>query len=574
MPVHSSAQVLPLLVLERVLRYLLPTRPAAHDAKDESARTERQDALRPFMSLCRSWRSLAASMYYHSADVWPKETGGNQRNRRKRITLGEIVETGNQRYLRDLRMHVSVLNAVGSGEEYTTLASVLAKSGDLSSVYRMDLEVTMNGTWGHPFDSEASWAEELASVDESLNSFIKQVSHQLPNTRNIGLHCPTKAYIKACATHIGGVLEKMSKLHSDTPVGLTLNGVSPTKPFVANTSGAMLRSIDITMPSGNQRHVELVRRNAPGLEYLRVRKITYFSLIKMTCDPSNKTDMLVYPRLKTLVMEYLTGSHSAAVRQPHVDPFPRLQTLVCRGRFPFRSPGVLCGGHSHIIHLDIDMDDELLAVLDSHRALEKGAFSKLQCLSLKWAKNGRVSGMGAEKMCRLSAELGAQTRVIHIPTVTIGRLASPATFWESAKHLTVLDAPQCEFDIDQCITLLCANPQLAKANITFSSSVGSQGSRMPPLNTLTEYQNKYKSSTSNTCALGIHSARFNTSRQAAEFLVLLVDILDSIKRITIAPSSRRPPRKILSAVDRAKKRTVYKGHAFHDRVLFSSGTDW
>ncbi|KAJ2807001.1 hypothetical protein H4R21_000651 [Coemansia helicoidea] len=475
-------------------------------------------------------------MYYRSADVWPhRTTFSNNYKYSKYITLGEIVETGNQRYLRDLRVHIYVSN------------------------------------YGR------SWIEEIANLSKDVDGLIQQIRHQLPNVRDFSLRHRTKNSTAAHSDHLDKVLEKSSELFGDGPMRLALSGVSLAKTFVANTSGTMLRSIDITMPSGNQQHVEIVRRNAPYLEYLRVCKVTHFSFIKMTCDPRNKSDMLVYPRLRTLTMEYLTGLRSAAVREPLMDPFPRLQTLVCRGHFPFRSPGVLCGGHSHITHLDMDMDNEVLAVLDNCLGLERHTFSKLQCVSLGWAKNGRVVGMEAKKLYRLFADLGAQIQVARIPTSVVEWMADMVTVWDPSTNLTVLDAPQCEFDTDQCIKLLCSHPRLVKANITYTiprGSYGSYGSFMPPLNVLTEYQSKYQSSTSNTRALRIHNVNFGSSRQAAEFLVLLADILDSITHIIIAPSCKRPATKILPAVAFAKKRKAYIGYSFHDRVLFTSGTDW
>ncbi|KAJ1729479.1 hypothetical protein LPJ61_003503 [Coemansia biformis] len=575
MPVYPPAQALPLLVLEAIFRHVLSAPPAIPTLECDRNPPTKQVALLPIMSQCRAWRSVAAAIFYRSAKMWPEQLVASDSHKKKHLSLSDIIATGTHCYLRELIIHVYIPDFAKSWEAGQNLGATLSGSGDLGSVSRLELTITADVGLGHSCAQSNEGEPDRELVDKNVKIFAKQIRHALPNAQSVSVyHSVRYPRLGTAKFEDECVLSNMDQLVGPNPVRLSLDRMPITKQFVNGLSETTLRSITISMHTGTQQHVELVRRNAASLERLRINRSTHFSVIKMTCDSRDRNSTLVYPRLECLHISMLTGSRGANMRNPLADPFPRLHTLISRGYFPFRTPGVLVGGKSHIRHLDIDMDAGLQVMLKDCNAFDKGAFSKLQYVSLGWATSGAVWGDYSEQLCQMSTEMCAQTRVVRMPNTHIRHMAKLTPTFEYARQLEILDVPHCEFTIDQCIAMLCGCPRLIKANVGLIELSSVTDKRMPPVEVLQEYQEKYKACTSGVRALGIRNTRFGSARQAGECLVLLADILPSIKRVTVSLSSKRSVSKILRAITLASKRPVYKGHRLHKEVEFSSGHCW
>ncbi|KAJ2380741.1 hypothetical protein H4S02_006535, partial [Coemansia sp. RSA 2611] len=177
-------------------------------------------------------------------------------------------------------------------------------------------------------------------------------------------------------------LKNIGKLIGTDTGHLSLTGYKISNHIVSDLMPNTLRSLSISRHKGTQKHIELVRHNADTLESLCVDHITTHSMLKMTWGKNGGYHTQVYPRLKLLHIQFCVGQRNKTYRQPLADPFPRLQTLICRGHFPFSTPIVLIEGRSHIRHLDIDLDTDLLQTYADHRVFAKGSFPHLYYVSL------------------------------------------------------------------------------------------------------------------------------------------------------------------------------------------------
>ncbi|KAJ1827499.1 hypothetical protein LPJ70_007475 [Coemansia sp. RSA 2708] len=283
----------------------------------------------------------------------------------------------------------------------------------------------------------------------------------------------------------------------------------------------------------------------------------------------------VYPRLKLLHIQFCVGQRNKTYRQPLADPFPRLQTLICRGHFPFSTPIVLTEGHSHIRHLDIDLDTDLLQTYADHRVFAKGSFPHLYYVSLGWAERDTTSrSYISMELYSMTVELCATAQIMRINST--GTTAKNDTMLKIhlATNLRVLDMPRHKVPFTELIPLLSGLPALQKARVVLGDVPTQNMLRMPTFEQINEYRELFKSHSTSAWALGISDLVFGNSRRAAEFLVLLVDILSSIKRVSISYNCTRTSYKVVNAVEFVKRRKIYKSNPAIEDVEFVSSASW
>ncbi|KAJ2231368.1 hypothetical protein EV180_000420, partial [Coemansia sp. RSA 518] len=137
-----------------------------------------------------------------------------------------------------------------------------------------------------------------------------------------------------------------------------------------------------------------------------------------------------------------------------------------------------------------------------------------------------------------------------------------------------LDMPFTMLNIDQAIAILCACPQVLKANLSLADIGAGSGKGMPAPGLLMRYQNKYTGCAARTKYLGLQSWSCRSTRRAAEFCVLLVDVIPSIARVCISPEWHATQNGFLKDVDMARKRSVYDNHPHLHSVEFLSSKCW
>ncbi|KAJ2453274.1 hypothetical protein EV183_002331 [Coemansia sp. RSA 2336] len=417
--------------------------------------------------------------------------------------------------------------------------------------------------------------DQMTVALRNVESFIEKIRQKIPNVRKVDLFQDPQYYFQSKDDMVAkSMLDKLGVLATPNVSHISLIHIKVTKPILECVSANSLRSISLGYNKGNQKHIEIVRQNANTLESLSIDHLSSSSVLKLTIGQKGGYHTKVYPRLKYLKISGCIGFRNRRHQQPEVDPFPQLETLICRGRFPFTSPIVLIGGRRHIRHLEIDLDSENVKDLVEGGALKKGSYSCLQFVSFGWVNRSIFSRREiAQRLLTMTTEISTMSQMVRINSLTVPSFEECIPNIQSISGLKVLDMPNCAIDIDEAIALLSGFTCLEKANFAFKDVVGS-GVLMPKIETLADYQERYKSASTTARALGISSAFFANCRRAGEFLLLMASILSNIQRISISTNSSRCAYKILNGISYAKNRKIYKKHPVVDRVEFLAGNIW
>ncbi|KAJ2123735.1 hypothetical protein IW147_002328 [Coemansia sp. RSA 720] len=583
MPVYSVAQTLPMHVIEDIVQYVSLEHIAALPLKELPLRPKKQPKFLPLMSVCQSWRAVAGSMFYHTALLKLKDVEPHEFSSERYLTLEHVIKIGALLLVKELYVHVYVPNfcvnwdSMDTSDESTaqTLATMVSDCGDLPSVRSLKLVLTSDdGKYRRRLNTVDKPEHDKDIILKNIQTFGEHLKQHAPNAWKVEVFSNYFESRVNLDHQEDFVVDNISQLVGANVGHLSLKHVKITKLMAVKLSENTLRSLTIAYHKGTQKHIDIVRNNASTLETLCVDHITTHSMLKMTWGKTGGYHTLVYPRLKHLIINSCVGQRYLSYRQPLANPFPKLQTLICRGYFPFSSPIVLMEGRAHIRHLDITLDTALLQMYADSKVFEKGSFQNLQFVSLGWAERNIFSKRRiSEQLYTITSELCAKTQVMRINNVRANLVDSKFSSIHFASNLRVLDMPYNMLDINELIPMLCSFPKLQKANVAFMDISEAASSCMPTVGMIEEYQKRYKSSFTSAWALGIHSVSFGTSRRAAELLVLLVDILTSIKRVSIDYNCPRSPYKVIHAISYVKRRKVYKNHQVQD-VEFVADECW
>ncbi|KAJ2161049.1 hypothetical protein GGF46_001796 [Coemansia sp. RSA 552] len=575
MPVYSVAQMLPLLITERIVAYVLMTAPSKHEITGWATRPQKQRELRTFLSVSRSWRQAAALLFYRSAVAKLDNLSGSLFDQKNFVNIDDIVETETQPYLRELYIHMYLPNFCQEWEDKDNLGAMLKKWGKLPSVRSLVLFLTFASNRYKDFtDAQADCAQDI--VESNLQTFACWIKEQMPHLRKVSVNYDNSRYLPGRLPQVDYIISNIGRFFGPDITHASLDYIDIGKSLMNDISATALRSITIAHHKGTQKHVELVRRYSASLENLRVSHITVHSVLKMTWGKKGGYHTLVYPRLKHLHMTFCTGRRDPNARQPLADPFPALQTLICHGNFPFSTPILLSGGRAHIRHLDIDLDGGIVEMCKPENVFSKWFFQNLTFASLgstdRATLPNRVDPMD---LFTMTANLCATTSTMRMRCRTLNPLEGMLSKLSVAKHLQVLEMQHSFIRIDQALELFGASPCLMKASIALSRVPEWLSAKMPPAELIQEYQQRYKSHTSTIQSLNIRRANFQNSRNAAEFIVLLADILPSIKRVSLNISSELcSSDKVIRAVEFARKRPMYRNHAVANDVEFEQTSYW
>ncbi|KAJ1661971.1 hypothetical protein IW140_006293 [Coemansia sp. RSA 1813] len=593
----TDFQTLPAHILERIALYVPNTESTfAMTVYDPGHCDGRPDkTYLPLLGVNRTLRIVTAPLFYKSASKAVgivERTQYNQFKPSDTLSLNDIVKIGTQSYIKQLRITIDIYALEecilddSNHVENVVIPSIKA-CGNFPAVRTLYLSIYNNNCLRYEAAARRRHAlnfpddpknkdpavidmpKELDAIRRAIFDIIPCVRRVIANNDIMGSYTPSE-HDKMRSRE---AVDFMENSVSHLALGhISLIKVTVSKRLLANMSGSgmALRSITLSHNKGSQQHVELVRRNWMRLERLHIDHPTAHAVVKMTwCDGGSGT--LVYPQLKYLCINICSGNRSASYRQPNKDPFPALTTLICHGQFPFATPVVLTEGSKHIRRLDIDLDNELMEEYGNELFAEK-SFQALESVSLGWWARGPIRVSQSQMIFTRALSIGVNTRVAHIRCFDTDWLDN-TTFqgMQALSTLQLLDMELTYITPSQALTIFNACPLLQKAYISLREETSRRGEiRMPSETELIEFQETHKGCTSMIQSLGIYSTIFSRSRRAAEYVVMLANVLPCLKRVCISSFVRVIPnkyfpdstsaRKLFDAISQTRKRKFYKNN--------------
>ncbi|KAJ2558400.1 hypothetical protein EV175_000804 [Coemansia sp. RSA 1933] len=608
----TSFQSLPAHILERIALCVPGTEPTfamtMHDP--EYCYTNPVKAYLPLIGINRTMRIIVAPLYYKFASMYIGNSdhitdfnGGAT----KYLNIDDVAKHGAQNHVKRLRLVLdinSLESAILDDASYVedTIIPYIKACGVLSGVHSLCLFIYSNYRLRyilrdihqfcetHP-DSPKSIRRAELDMPKVLETIKQAVFKVVPRVRQV--------VIKRDNGDIFYQTEHEKKRNSEAVDfaesfvnGLALGHVAlirttVSKKLLSNLSGAgmALRSITLSYNKGSQQHIELVRRNWMRLERLHIDHPTAHAVVKMTwLDGGSGT--LVYPRLNYLCINVCSGHRNANHRHLSSDPFPVLTTLICRGQFPFATPVVLAEGRKHIRRLDIDIDDELMSEYGNDLFTAK-SFQELQSVSLGWWARGPNSRSSQSHMLMTrTLTIGVNTQIAHIHRLETGWLDDTVfKDMHALSTLRILDMELTYITPNQALIIFNACPRLEKAYVSLRDEWSRRTTiKMPADSELAEFQEAHKSCTSRIRGLGIYSSQFSRSRRAAEYIVMLSNVLPCLKRVSLSSFVRVLPnkyipdkvwaKKLFDAIHTTRKRKFYKDNSRVQSVDYSINNCW
>ncbi|KAJ2400019.1 hypothetical protein GGI23_002301 [Coemansia sp. RSA 2559] len=557
--------------------------------------TEPVKAYLPLMGINRTMRMIAAPLFYKHASKLVGETKApvsNYNLQKDGLSLDDVMKIGAQDYVKQLRLvldiyaldegtkddvshieNVVIPSIIKCGQLPAVHTIILATNTNVHLVYEMRRRIRIG--LNNPENTESENPTTTVDMPKKLEAIKHAVLDIAPRVRRLilpkdiqQLYNPSEYEKKRN--------RELLEFKEDFVNGLALGHISLVKDKVSkrlleNLSGSemALRSITLSHNKGSQQHIELVRRNWMRLERLHIDHPTAHAVVKMTwCDGGSGT--LVYPRLKYLCINVCSGNRSTRYRQPTTDPFPALTTLISHGPFPFATPVVLTEGSKHIRRLDLDLDNDLMEEYGNKLFAGK-AFQALESVSLGWWARGEARAAQSQLVFTRALNIGLKTQIAHIHSLEADWLdGSTVKDMHSLSTLRVLDMELTYITPNQALMLFNACPLLQKAYISLCDERSRvREIKMPIDSELIEFQEAHKGCTSRIQSLGIYSTQFSRSRRAAEYIMMLANVLPCLKRVCISSFVRVIPnkhipdkvwaRKLFDAITHTRKRKFYKG---------------
>ncbi|KAJ1901328.1 hypothetical protein LPJ81_003769 [Coemansia sp. IMI 209127] len=593
----TGFQTLPAHIMERIVLYVPGIEPtfAMNVYEPGHCDTEPVKAYLPLMGVNRAMRIITAPLFYKYASKLVCETkppGYNYRIEKDGLSLDDVMEIGAQEHVKQLRLVLDIFaldeetNRDINHIENAVVPSII-KYGQLPAVHTIILATYNNVPLAYAFrrrmgtglDNPENTGSESPTTTVDIPRRLEAIKHAVldiaPRVRRLIMSKDIEQ-LYSPPEHEKKRIRELTDFKEDFVNGLALGHISlvkntVSKKLLANLSGPemALRSITLSYNKGSQQHIELVRRNWMRLERLHINHLTAHAVVKMTwCDGGSGT--LVYPRLKHLCINVCSGNRSTSYRQPDKDPFPALTTLISHGQFPFATPVVLTEGRKHIRRLDLDLDNDLMEAYGNKLFTDR-SFHELESISLGWWAKGPVRASQSQLVLTRALNIGLKTQIAHIHSFEADWLdSSTVKDMHSLSTLRVLDMELTYITPNQALIIFNACPLLQKAYISLRDERSeSRVVKMPADSELIEFQEAHKGCTSRIQSLGIYSTQFSRSRRAAEYLMMLANVLPCLKRVCISSFVRVIPnkyipdktgaRKLFDAINQTRKRKFYKG---------------
>ncbi|KAJ2524288.1 hypothetical protein GGI11_000921 [Coemansia sp. RSA 2049] len=608
----TGFQALPGHILERIALYVSNRESTfAMTIYDPSyCDDEPVKAYLPLMAVNRTLRVIAASLFYRFASM---EIGMSKRFHSRRyvmpsiLSLEDVAKIGAQDYVKQIRLEVDayvledglykdtkyiedeIIPLIEKFSKFTS-ANTFYLTHNADSDFMYESKRRWRHVGEHPEDPKSKVLEDV-DISGALDKIKRAVVEAVPRARRVvflgenqNMYNPTEHDKKLNRN----VLDFMESLVSSLALGhVSLIKTKVSKGLLASLSSSQmaLRSITLSHNKGSQQHIEIVRRNWSRLEKLHLDHLTTHAVVRMTWGDGG-SGTLVYPRLKHLCINVCSGSRSSIQRQPTTNPFPALTTLICHGQFPFSTPIILTEGAKHIRRLDLDLDADLMEEYGNTLFAER-SFEALENVTLGWCVRGSPRVPQSQILFTKALSIGAKTQVAHLHNLKVDWLDSASLKGLHAlATLHSLDMELTSITPVQALMIFNACPQLQRAYISLQDETERRYNeiRMPDETELTEFQETHKGCKSRLQSLGIYSTGFSRSRRAAEYIVMISNVLPCLKRVCVSSFIRVIPNKYIpdnafasklyDAINSALKRKAYKNNTKIHSIDFTIDNCW
>ncbi|KAJ2556117.1 hypothetical protein IWW35_000163 [Coemansia sp. RSA 1878] len=570
--------MLPLHIVENIGHYVLPPHyRLGIEHKQLPTRQIITADLVTLMSVCRVWRTAMYPRFYRSAllrinncDIPPS---------RKTPTKHKIPFADSpflQNYQSSVRELVVCIDM-----------SVLISRQGMS---QMSIDLTLGSVQRIIFDfiPDVDDLPEPARSNLVDNSLISEAVPQnlravaertlaiAPNARNIAFHRTMPFRASLTFSSMDFYMTKcLGVLLPQQVDGLYSLGMPVVSSVLEALAPRALRTMIVRHTASKEHELELAIRNHKTLERLHTSGSRDLQISDLIVDNSSADGTRVFPQLRHLVIEHNSEMRPQS-KQPRINPFPRLETLTCRGVFPFSSPLIFADGHLRLRHIDIELDLELLESWDRAHVLDKHAFAGLSFLNLGWTRSSHrhYSLASAQQLTRTAVELSASTCVLHLFNRMGVDLSTTLQEIEFPQFLQHLETKDMMLDVDQLVGLLSRLPRLRSAVVGFQCNLEcSEHGEVPEQDIKATQERLRGTSTASVRELTVNAHGYRHFGKAAENAVLLVDMLPRVRRMGIYSTSRSLTSE-LSIIDSIRKRPVYMDNKQLGLVKFSIICSW
>ncbi|KAI8320636.1 hypothetical protein GQ54DRAFT_312469 [Martensiomyces pterosporus] len=509
------------------------------------------------MGVCQSWRYAAALFYYRegifeSQDVKPEQKEDKSRDRKSSrssvLGIRHIAKSGFTQNVRVLHV-CAMINDILGGQVSDGLLAV----GPLRSVRKIVVRLATG--WMRYRRSEDVCSAETDEAE--LDRLCTVLQRLMPFIRSVEVDFGDVYYDDACSKQCTYLY---SRLLEHKHWVLTLVDTPPQIDARCTRLQLVgLAHLSIQVEVWTEHHVELVRQNAATLRSLRLLQIPFHMCSQLLRDSTNSCS-IVYPRLHTLEMQLPEfASPSQILVRVDANAFPSLVSIQCRSAYPFASDLLLRCNRQGLERLQMVLPRRF--VTDCQQ-FTPGAYPRLTHVDLSVEGEAEWIKQGATALKLLSKILSLSATAQSIKTsMFVG--GSVDFLPEITCHQTLreLVMPRVHFALPTAVRLLQSFPWLTRAAIALGST--SHCRCIPTDEAITEWRSKSASrSAARLLSLELGDARYPTARCSAEYIVLLVSLLPSLKHAAVGSQDTGWLCKIRSAICSTLARKAYSDEQY------------
>ncbi|KAJ1829947.1 hypothetical protein LPJ63_005233 [Coemansia sp. RSA 2711] len=554
-----SAQTLPIDVLKALMCRVVVKQPPFYTFLDIERRYNHLRQLFPLLSVCRSWRYAARSIFYRTAILKLPDGEEDIFDGRNIIHVHHVVAHQCQADLREIYLLVDVVNFNRDCDKGGLLATTVLNCGRLSAVRRVQLVFAVDraSSDSQAVDPRFDASPSMTRIQDNLVAFAASLREAAPNLCKVDIIVTSLYDATGSEKQVARrVLAGLDQLIMNCALPLAEPGQLPA---AVTPPPPTLQTIVFSQYRGSDADNELLWRHSEMLEQLHICRTTARTAAKLVLDSGSSQHTHAYPRLKHLVIQRCdTGNGPPTVFPQNKCLFPQLETLVCKGQFPFAPLPALTGGTSRIRHLEVRLDAALLSAFTRNCPDASREFKLLYFASLSW-NSASLEAVESpfDKVCHaVRICQHAQALRIHLRE-GFPLLGAVESNWFS-KHLRLLQIPDPAITTPQAIQLFSACPSLEKAIISLKG-VASDESNVPGLNYIHSKQKQCSDYQFSVHTLSIQGLAFETSIKAGEYIALLVYIVRSIRKVRLSHYGLvTRTRTILDDISSARNRPVYR----------------
>ncbi|KAJ2498615.1 hypothetical protein GGH96_004171 [Coemansia sp. RSA 1972] len=570
--------MLPLHIVEKIGHYVLPPHyRLGIERKQLPTRQIITADLVTLMSVCRVWRTAMYPRFYQSALL---RINNCDIPASRRTPLKHKIPFADSPFLQNYQSSIRELVVC------LDMSVLISKQG----MSQMSTDLTLGSVQRIIFDfiPDVDDLPEPARSNIVDNSLISEVVPQnlqavanrilaiAPNTRSVAFHRTMPFRASLTFSSMDFYMTKcLGVLLPQQMDGLYNLGMPVVSSVLEALAPRALRTMIVRHTASKEHELELAIRNHKTLERLHTSGSRNLQISNLIVDSSSLDGTRVFPQLRHLVIEHNSEMRPES-KQPRINPFPRLETLTCRGVFPFSSPLIFADGHMRLRHIDIELDLELLESWHRARVLDKNAFAGLSFLNLGWTRSSHrnYSLACAQQLTRTAVGLSASTCVLHLFNRMGVDLSSTLQEIEFPQFLQHLETKDIMLDVDQLVGLLSRLPRLRSAVVGFQCSLEcSEHGEVPEQDIKATQARLRGTSTASLRELTVNAHGYRHFAKAAENAVLLADMLPSVRRLGIYSTSRALTSE-LSIIDGIRKRPVYINNEQLALVEFAIICSW